>query len=601
MGVLSILILIPIVGAILLALMPADNKTARTIALGFASVAFVVSVGLVTQFKAATFHFQLQERYAWVPDLGIRFHLGLDGLSVWLVVLTTFLTLISLAYGYYVNVKTKAFLALILVLEAAMLGSFLSLDLIAFFTFFEATLIPMWLLVNNWGGEKRNAAANKFLIYTFAGSIFMLVGMVVIAAQMRRLTGSPSFDIVDIQTQVAQGALWANGTALESLVFWSFAVAFLVKAPSFPFHTWIADLYSESPMVGPILSSTMVKLGSFGFLRFVLPLFPDAVQTQAPILMGLAVVSILYGAIVAAVQTDLRRLLAYSSVSHMGFILLGIFSLSYTGIIGGSYQQINHGVTTSALFLLVGFLFIRCGETQFKAFGGLKAQMPVFSALFLVAMLASAGLPGTNGFVGEFMALLGSFETGYAGKFGLSTGYAVGAAAGVVLAAVYLLYMFQQMFYGEVRNPLHERLRDLKPWEVGVTSILVVMILWGGLYPSTFTKPMEASAQAARLMAIGGAGARPIWGDASMEIDTSSTPAGALVRVEPGRVIGGPVNALSVIAPSSIRFSAGESAGRFPSGPYARLSENLTQCSKPFNFQFPISTLSRSHPSFSWC
>jgi NADH-quinone oxidoreductase subunit M len=557
MGILSLLILIPIVGAIVLALMPPDNKLARMVAFGFAGAAFAVSLGVLAQFKTNTFHFQLQEKYAWVGDLGIQFHLGVDGLSIWLIVLTSFLTLIALAYGHYVNDRTKSFLALILVLEAAMLGSFLALDLIAFFTFFEATLIPMWLLVNNWGGEKRNAAANKFLIYTFAGSIFMLIGMVVIAAQMRRVTGVASFDIVDIQNQVAQGGLWVAGAPLETIVFWTFAVAFLVKAPSFPFHTWIADTYSESPIVAPILSSTMVKLGSFGFLRFVLPLFPDAVQTQAPLLMGLAVASILYGAIVAAVQTDLRRMLAYSSLSHMGFILLGIFSLSFTGIMGGSYQQISHGITTSALFLLVGFLFIRCGETKFTAFGGLKSQMPVFSALFLISMLASAGLPGTNGFVGEFLSLLGGFESGYAGRFGLSTAYVAAAAIGVILAAAYLLYMFQQVFYGPIENPLIRRLRDLKTWEVSVVSVLVVLILWGGLYPSTFTKPMEASAQAARLMAIDPAGTRPAWRDISLEIDTegSQTDNGALVRVTPDRKFGESVKALSVVAPSQIRFT----------------------------------------------
>jgi NADH-quinone oxidoreductase subunit M len=558
MGILSVLILIPVLGAVLLALLPANAKLARQVGIGFAAVTFGVSLAILSQFKSNTFHLQLQEKYTWVADLGIRFHLGIDGLSIWLLVLTTFLTLISLAYSFYVSVRTNQFIALILALEAAMLGSFLSLDLISFFTFFEATLIPMWLLVNNWGGEKRNAAANKFLIYTFAGSIFMLVGMVIVATQMHRVTGASSFDIVEIQNQVAKGGLWVNGIQLETIVFWMFAVAFLVKTPSFPFHTWIADTYAESPIVGPILSSTMVKLGTFGFLRLVLPLFPDAVQTQAPILMGLAVISILYGAIVAAVQTDLRRLLAYSSLSHMGFILLGIFSLSYSGLLGGSYQQINHGITTSALFLLVGFLFVRQGSTKFADLGGLKAQMPVFAALFLLSMLASVGLPGTNGFIGEFLSLLGTFESGYAGKFGLNAGYAAAAGVGVILAAVYLLYMFQQIFYGENDNPINRRLRDLKTWEVSVVSVLVVLIFWGGLYPSTFTKPMEASAQAARMMVINPVGQKPIWADNSVEVDVdgSQPDRGALVRVDASRELGSPVKALSVISPSNIRFGA---------------------------------------------
>ena len=561
MGPLMILVLLPILGAIVLSLLPPDNRLARMVGLGFTGVTFLASVGILAGFRTTTFHFQLEEKHPWVPSLGISLHLGVDGLSIWLLVLTTFLSLLSMAYVQYVNERTKAFIALILLLEAAMLGSFVSLDLIAFFTFFEATLIPMWLLINNWGGEKRNAAANKFLIYTFAGSMFMLIGMVVMAAQMHQVTGVTSFDIVDIQNQVAHGGFWVNGVGAETLVFWTFLVAFLVKSPSFPFHTWIADTYAEAPIVGPILSSAMVKLGSFGLLRFVLPLFPDAVQAQAPLLMGLAVVSILYGAIVAAVQTDMRRMLAYSSVSHMGFILFGIFSLSFTGLLGGAYQQVNHGIVTSALFLLVGFLFVRTGETKFSAFGGLKAQMPVFAALFLVAMLAGVGLPGTNGFVGEFLALLGGFESGYAGKFGLSIGFTIAAAGGVVLAAAYLLYMYQQVFYGPITNALNRRLRDLKTWEAVTVGVLVVVILWGGLYPSTFTKPMEASAQAARLMAIGPAGARPIWQDKSLEVDVNPTHpiVGALVRVstQEGADTTEPV---AIVAPPEIRFRAASSS-----------------------------------------
>lgn len=554
MGMLSILALIPIVGAIVLSLLPANPKLARQVGLGFAGVTFLVSVAVFARFSPNTFHFQFEEKHSWIPSLGIGLHFGVDGISIWLLLLTTFLSLISIAYAQYVNDRTKAFLAMILLLEAAMLGSFVSLDLIAFFTFFEATLIPMWLLINNWGGEKRTAAANKFLIYTFAGSMFMLLGMVVMAAQMRQVSGVMSFDIVDIQNQVARGGFWVSGMRLETLVFWAFVVAFLVKSPSFPFHTWIADTYAEAPIVGPILSSAMVKLGSFGLLRFVLPLFPDVIQAQAPLLMGLAVVSILYGAVVAAVQNDMRRMLAYSSVSHMGFVLLGIFSLSYSGVLGGTYQQVNHGIVTSALFLLVGFLFVRTGETRFSAFGGLKAQMPVFAALFLVAMLAGVGLPGTNGFVGEFLALLGSFESGFAAKFGLSIGFTAAAAGGVVLSAAYLLYLYQQVFYGPVANAANRRLKDLKNWEAGTVGVLVVVILWGGLCPSTFTRPMEASAQAARLMAIGPVGARPIWQEQSLEVDIApeDPTRGSLVRAT--RNADDTLQSVSFVAPGQLHF-----------------------------------------------
>jgi NADH-quinone oxidoreductase subunit M len=415
-----------------------------------------------------------------------------------------------------------------LVLETAMLGVFLALDMVLFYTFFEASLVPMALLIYMWGGENRKYAATKFFIYTFAASIFMLIGMIWMSNLHLQATGVRSFDLVSIQASVANGSLWAGAMQAQPLLFWFFTLAFMVKCPMFPFHTWLPDAHTEAPTAGSIiLAGVLLKMGTYGFLRFVLPLFPDVLPQQIPIVMVLAVVGIVYGAIVAAMQPDLKRLVAYSSVAHMGFVVIGVFSLTHDGLLGGSYQQLNHGVSTGALFLLVGLLYERIHTRLFKDMGGLKAKMPVFAAIFLIVMLSSVGLPGLNGFVGEFLALLGAFQAGATGQFGLGWWLPFIAGAGVILAAVYLLWMFQKVFYGPVTNPVLERIKDLKKWEVALCGSLVVLAVWGGLYPMTFLGPMEKSIGAVRQMALNAAGQRPTWADTSLEIDDD----GALVRV----------------------------------------------------------------------
>jgi NADH-quinone oxidoreductase subunit M len=393
--------------------------------------------------------------------------------------------------------------------------------MILFYTFFEASLVPMWLLISIWGGERRTYAGLKFFIYTFAGSIFMLIGIIFLANLYSQATNGPlSFNIVDIQREVANGRLWASAMGLQPWIFWSFAVAFLVKCPAFPFHTWLPDAHVEAPTAGSvILAGVLLKMGTYGFLRFCLPLFPDTIGRQVPIIMALAVVGIIYGAIVAAVQPDWKKLVAYSSVAHMGFVLLGIFSLTHTGMMGGSMQQLNHGISTGALFLLIGLIYERRHTRMFKNFGGLKAQMPIYSTIFLIVMLSSVGLPGTNGFIGEFMAMMGAFESSLANAFGLNIWYIAIGGFGVVLAAVYLLYMFQQVFYGKNDNPENHRLKDIKPWEIAMCGTLLVLIFWGGLYPSTFLKPMESAIGATRMMAINPEGQRPAWSDATHQID----------------------------------------------------------------------------------
>ncbi len=509
---LTLLILLPVLGAIVVALLPTAPRTSKFIALAVSGLTLAYGIGsLLPVFLPNQPGFQFDEHFYWFPSLGITYHLGIDGIALWLVLLTALLSFVATAFSWYVDKLPRYFMAIILLLEGAMIGAFCSLDLVFFFTFFEMTLVPMWLMIAFWGGERRAQAANKFLIYTFAGSILLLVGLVAVALRAQAVLGHLTFDVVELQSAVAGGRLWAGALPLEATLFWAFAAAFLVKSPVFPFHTWVPDTYGESPTAGPILSGAMVKLGSFGFLRFCLPLFPDTARAEAWILAVLAVIGIVYAAIIATVQTDARRMLAYSSISHMGFVILGIFSLNETGMVGGAYQQLNHGVISCLLFLLVGYLYQRRGTAEFKDFGGLKAQMPMLASLFLVAVLAGLGLPGTNGFVGEFLALVGIYSSGYTNLYGMSTGIAIAAAGSVIITAGYMLYMFQRLFYGPNSNPVNRRLRDLKPWEAALGGSLVALILIGGFGSRVFTESLETSIVTVQQMVVQPDGRRPTW------------------------------------------------------------------------------------------
>ena len=522
MGILSLLTFLPLIGALILMLLPKEPaKTHKVVALGVAIAAFIVSLVVYGRFNGADFHFQLGENIKWIESAGINYRLGVDGISIWLIMLTTFLSVISVGFSFYVKERVKAYMIFMLILETAMLGVFTSLDMILFYTFFEASLIPMYFLIAIWGGERRKYASLKFFLFTFAGSIFMLLGMVTMAWLHSKATGAWSFGFVDIQSQVASGKLWANAMYLQPLLFWSFALALLVKTPAFPFHTWLPDAHVEAPTAGSvILAGVLLKMGTYGFFRLCLPLFPEAVQTQLKWIMILAVIGIIYGAIVATIQPDVKKLVAYSSVAHMGFVLFGLFSLNHNGMMGASMQQLNHGISTGALFLLIGLIYERRHTRQFKDYGGLKAQMPIFAAIFLIVMLSSVGLPGTNGFIGEFLALLGGFQSSFQNLYGLTIGFAVIAGAGVILAAAYLLWMFQKMFYGPNTNPENQRLKDIKPWEIAMCGSLVVLIFAGGFFPNIFLKPMESSIHATRMMATNPAGQRPVWGDAEMQVSS---------------------------------------------------------------------------------
>ncbi|MCW5936581.1 MAG: NADH-quinone oxidoreductase subunit M [Fimbriimonadaceae bacterium] len=530
-GLISLLLLVPLLGALAISFVPEQFKGGiKAGAMVTSLLTFFVSIGVLVQFDSNTFHFQMVEFVPWIDQLGIHYRVGIDGISIWLVVLTTFLNVIAVWFSTYIEQRVKAYFVMMMLLLTAMLGVFVSLDLILFYTFFEASLIPMAVMIWIWGGANRNYAATKFFVYTFAASIFMLVGMIAMAQLAAKATGVLTFDMVALQSLVANGKLWTGAMQMQPLIFWSFVIAFMVKCPMFPFHTWLPDAHTEAPTAGSIiLAGVLLKMGTYGFLRLTFPFFPEATVAAVPIIVGLGVVGILYGAIVAAMQPDVKKLVAYSSVAHMGFVVIGLFSLNHSGVMGGAYQQLSHGISTGALFLLIGLLYERIHTRLFADMGGLKARMPIYSALFLITMLSSVGLPGLNGFVGEFLAMLGLFESSAANLFGLNLALPALAGIGVILAAVYLLWMFQKVFYGKVTNPMLERIRDIKGWEIAMVGCLVVFMVWGGLYPNTFLKPMERAIQAARLMAVNPPGQRPDWADPSMEIDAS----GDLVRIIP--------------------------------------------------------------------
>lgn len=558
MGTITTTILIPIVGMILLFLVPERYpKAIKWLTIVFTSSAFLASLGALALFNADRFNFQMVEVAQWIPAWGIQYKVGLDGISIWLFLLTTLLTLLAAIFSFYVDARPRIYFAMILLLEAAMLGVFVSLDLILFYTFFEATLIPMAIMIFIWGGKNRNYAAIKFFLYTFAASIFMLLGMITLAKQHEAITGVMTFDITAIQALVASGQFWQNTGNLQTLIFWAFTIALLVKCPMFPFHTWLPDAHTEAPTAGSvILAGVLLKMGTYGLLRFSLPLFPEAAQAAVFPIMTLAVIGIIYGAVVAGVQPDVKKLVAYSSVAHMGFVVFGIFSLNQAGMIGGAFQQLNHGISTGALFLLIGLIYERTHTRAFADYGGLKAQMPIFSALFLIVMLSSVGLPGMNGFVGEFLALYGGFMTAASGQYGLNILFPILAGTGVILAAAYLLHMFRQMFYGPL-NPKLARLKDLKPWEIGLVGVFIVFIFWGGIYPNTFLKPMEKSIGAARMMTVNPAGQRPAWNNPNHEIDAQ----GNLVIIE-GRTDDyseEPAAGMEIIAPADYYSNATQS------------------------------------------
>ena len=479
--------LVPLAGA--LAMLPIGNGDGRRdglirwFALGVALATFAVTLGLWVGFDAASAEFQFVERYPWIPQFGIDYFVGVDGISLLLVVLTGFLTPIALLSSWgSIDRKVKEFSIFMLALEAAMIGVFISLDLFLFYVFWDAMLIPMYFLIGIWGYDRRVYAAIKFMLYTMAGSVLMLIAILGLAYLHSAATGSYTFDLLKLYSLdiAPQTQMW---------FFLAFTLAFAIKVPLFPFHTWLPDAHVEAPTAGSvILAGVLLKMGTYGLLRFSFPLFPQAAAYFAPWLALLAVIGIIYGALVAMVQPDMKKLVAYSSVSHLGFVVLGICAMNTQGMQGAVYQMLAHGVSTGGLFLMVGMLSDRRHTRLIAEFGGLKAVMPRFTAAFLIITLASIGLPGLNGFVGEFLIMLGTFRW--------APGFVVAAGLGVILSAVYMLWMFQRVFYGPVTHEENAALPDLQPREWAGVLPLCAMALVMGIVPTLFLKPMEASVDA---------------------------------------------------------------------------------------------------------
>ncbi len=480
MPLLSTIVWLPIVAAVVLALFPRDAANAIK-GTGFvvSLATFAISLGILPNFTD-TPGFQLVEQHAWIPQWGISYSLGVDGISLWLVLLTTLLTPIVLLSSWNaIHKHPKEYVIAFLIMEAAMIGFFLAMDLVLFYVFFELTLLPMYLVIGVWGGANRIYAAIKFFLFTITGSLLMLLGIIYAGFIYFHQTLHPSFAILDLY-----GVSLAPRVA--TLLFFAFSLAFAIKVPLFPLHTWLPDAHVEAPTGGSIiLAAVMLKMGTYGFVRVVLPMFPEASQRWAHLLLTLSVIGIIYGALVAWVQPDMKKLVAYSSVSHLGFCVMGLFALNQTSIEGSILQMINHGLSTGALFLLVGVIYERRHTHLLADYGGLAATMPVYATFFVIAMLSSVGLPGLNGFVGEFLILAGTFKT--------YPVYAIIAAVGVILAAIYLLWLIQKVFYGPVTNEENTKVRDLAWNEVAALVPLVILMVWIGVHPSTFLRRMSPS------------------------------------------------------------------------------------------------------------
>ena len=479
--VLSVLIFLPLAGAVSIGFTRQENEnTIRWTALVFSLVEFLLAVAVFAGFKLSQPGMQFEEMHAWIPSPPINYHLGMDGLSLLLVLLTAFLTPLGVLVSWKsISSRVKEFFLFLLALETGMIGVFVSMDLFLFFLFWEAMLIPMYFLIGVWGHERRVYAAVKFILYTMVGSALMLVGIL----YLYNVTGT--FDLPVILDKLSAGALLSPRA--ETWLFLAFFLAFAIKVPMFPLHTGLPDAHVEAPTAGSvILAGVLLKMGTYGMLRFCLPLFPQASHDFAPIISALAIVGIIYGSLVAMVQPDLKKLVAYSSVAHLGFVVLGIFAFNITGIEGAIYQMCNHGVSTGALFIMVGLLYERRHTRLIKEFGGLATAIPVFSTFFMIVTLSSLGLPMLNGFVGEFLIIVGAF--------GRSHVYGALAALGVVLAAVYLLWMYQRVFYGEVTNEKNKALPDCNLREKIMLVALAAVILLMGIYPQMFLRKLDTTA-----------------------------------------------------------------------------------------------------------
>ncbi len=480
-NILTIVVFLPLAGAILLMFFPRRDRDVRYFALAVSLITLLASLHLPWYFVRGQSGFQYEQNVPWIPHPNIHYHLGIDGISLWLVILTTFLMPLCVLISWKsINDRVKEFFVLMLVLETAMIGVFVALDLFLFYFFWEATLIPMALLIGMYGHGRKIYAAIKFFLYTMIASAFMLAAILWLYAR----TGS--FDFVDIQAAIQKGSVAGFGNAALWL-FLGFFVAFAVKVPMFPVHTWLPDAHVEAPTAGSVLlAGVLLKMGTYGLLRFNLGLFPEQARRNAPWIITLAIIGIVYGALVAMIQPNIKRLVAYTSVSHLGFVVLGIFSFTQLGVDGAVYQMLNHGVSTGALFMLLGMIYDRRHTYDITEYGGLATPMPIYATFFAFIMLSSVGLPLLNGFIGEFMILSGAFQAKQL--------YGILAATGVIWSACYLMWMYQRVFYGEVTNPANQALHDIDAREQVSLWPLAIAALVMGVAPMLWLHSISPSA-----------------------------------------------------------------------------------------------------------
>ena len=503
-NLLSILILLPVFGAVAVVahqMFWKQESQLKWITLGFTVVNFLISLMLLAPAAQSASGFYFEKNVPWISAINTNYHIGVDGLSLWLVLLTTLIMPISVLSAWNaIEKRVTAFYAFMLLLESAMIGVFVSLDLLVFYLFFEASLVPMFFLIGIWGGDNRIYAAVKFFIFTAFGSLLMLAAIIGLYYVHASVAGTGSFDYVTLTESVKAGKLalgsnewWNVGT----MMFLAFALAFCIKVPLFPFHTWLPDAHTEAPTAGSvILAAILLKMGTYGLMRFNFTLFPDQSREFAYIFIILAIIGIIYGALVAMVQPDFKRLVAYSSVAHMGFVILGMFSFTEWGMQGALYQMLNHGVSTGALFLLVGFLYERRHTRVISEFGGIANVMPMYATIFVITTMSSIGLPFLNGFVGEFLIMLGMFKSNILSAVsGTNWNYiaAMFAGTGVIFAAVYMLWMVQRIFFGKVTNAKNRSLADLSWREIGLMIPLLFLMVFMGVYPKPFLERSEAS------------------------------------------------------------------------------------------------------------
>lgn len=483
--ILSLICYLPLAGALGVVLFFKKEKTLpiKTFSFLVSLGTFILSLFLIPSFQADQAGMQFVEKFPWIEAIGVHYFFGIDGMSLPLILLTTLLSAVAVLSSFTaITEREKEYYVSLLLLETGMLGVFMALDLFLFYIFWEVMLVPMYFLIGVWGSERRLYAAIKFFLYTLFGSVLMLLGILALyflSGNPEGGVGKSTFDFLELSRLVLP-------LRLQLWLFLAFFFAFAIKVPMFPFHTWLPDAHVEAPTAGSVLlAGVLLKMGTYGFLRFGLTLFPEASRLIAPAMMILALIGIIYGAFVAMAQTDMKKLVAYSSVSHLGFVMLGMYSLTPQGLSGSLLQMINHGISTGALFLIVGILYERRHTHLIAEFGGLSHRMPVFATFFAIAMFSSIGLPGLNGFIGEFLILLGAFRSKWT--------YAVFAVSGVVLGAAYMLWLYQRVMFGTVENPKNQTIRDCKIREVIYMIPLILLMFWIGLYPKPALKISEAT------------------------------------------------------------------------------------------------------------